>query len=123
MSFLEEVFDVFIISYSEDDKTQAYAKLLTDTIIPSFKSKHRILFYKSPISKTAFVRNIDPLIHIDYDEEFSESIIKHVNVLLTYNSLSAPSEANQVLIHKVHDGRIRARLRSLADILEVDLRS
>ena len=115
-SALEEVFDIYIIfrANSISDK-EIFTKIITENLLPFYQHNHRILFYSSNISKQAFVRQIEPVVHFEFDDsDFSSVIHPFVPVIFTAELpvLSASQKQNRHLLLQLDD---------LSDIVHVDL--
>eukprot|EP01036_Dinobryon_divergens_P028495 gene28495-37447_t len=107
ISALEELFDV---------------ELTGSPFLASFRNKHRILFHRSSVAKAAFLRNIDPLVHIEYEEDFAKTMLKHVPMVLRYDALLSPGQSAGEWPVSEADGRLYAEIRSLSDILQLDVK-
>lgn len=76
---------VFLVCEVEDDVGEAvvldcldHAGLLGDTMIP----RHRIIFCSSNKSKVSIVRQIEPSLYVDVDEEVCQELSRFMNLIL-----------------------------------------
>ena len=115
-SALEEVFNVYIIFRAKGVvDTEIHTRILTESHLPLFQQNHRILFYNSDISKQAFVRQIEPVVHIEFDDsEFAAVIHPFVPVIFTAElpTISASQKQTRHLILQLHH---------LSEIVHADL--
>jgi hypothetical protein len=81
-------------------------------LAPSYKHFHRIIFFSSQISKIAIVRQIKPIIHIEYDLNVINDLFPHIPNIFHLKTENNSSETENQNI------RI---LSSIEALLEVDL--
>ena len=82
-------------------------KLAGSPYLASFRNKHRILLYQSPVAKTAFVRNIDPLIHIEYDEVIPAIVTSYATTYEVYVCIMWTGVCQGYAAACVHGAQVR----------------
>ena len=74
---------------------------------------HRYLFCCSPIGKAAIVRQISPVIHVDYDPKVSEMLAPHIRTVVEIGSNATGSSSDGKIIWKTS--------QSLEEVLSMSL--
>jgi 3-hydroxymyristoyl/3-hydroxydecanoyl-(acyl carrier protein) dehydratase len=63
--------------------------------LPAFTEKHRLLVYGTNTGKVAFIRQIIPQLHIDYETEVIKTVKPHIGKIIQY------AVSGQILVEKV----------------------
>lgn len=112
---LEEVFNIFIIVRAKDIvQTDIFRKKILENL-PFYIKKHRLIFYSSNISKQAFVRQIEPVVYVEYDDR------KFVDTIYPFVSVIFAAELPIVSASQKSNGHILLQLNHLSNIVDVDL--
>lgn len=85
LSNISILFLLFIVS---NDKEEQDIKDCVINLFPNFPI-HRVIFYLGTVGKIAIVRQIKPVIHIDFDTTVCESLNPHVRSVIEMNQSSS----------------------------------
>lgn len=80
---IEQLLDtvsVYLIIQAQYDADEDRCKDLIRTKLPAIQTQlHHVLFYEKTIGKIAFVRQIKPQVHIEYENEVYKTLQPHVS--------------------------------------------
>jgi hypothetical protein len=91
VKLLLDIATVYIFIECTTDAQEAELLDLLQSSLPALTKKHHILFYSMNKGKIAFIRQLKPHVHIEYDVEVYDAVVKHVPITIMQQSLSFAS--------------------------------
>ena len=119
INLLESECNVYVIFEVTDVKNQQLVlDSLKSDILPSFNKFHRILFYENKISKIAFIRQIKPILHIEYDKYIYDNLKPHINLILLLSDNHDFNDINEIKVKNINNYNF---VDSIDNIFKIDL--
>mmetsp|Transcript_21974 Transcript_21974/g.36808 ORF Transcript_21974/g.36808 Transcript_21974/m.36808 type:complete len:277 (+) Transcript_21974:104-934(+) len=93
VSALEAIAAVTLILLVEDDTEEQDIIQNLGMLLPTLAS-HRYLFCATMVGKTAMVRQMDPLLHLEHDRSFANKMKPHLRSIIMYEPPSSHFSLN-----------------------------
>ncbi len=69
-------------------------------LIPDIQTQsHRILFHSSEVGKIAILRQVRPILHIEFDQNIRDKLAPHIKKIVLVNDSAVPD--NNTVINKI----------------------
>lgn len=116
LTLLSQIGDVFVLVHcnnDEDEKEEQTIRAVLATKAAYFQeSPHRVLFCATHIGKVAFLRQLKPLFHVEFDPKIYEDLRPHIPVIVLHRLSSDP----QIQYNRPYPNIIQQQISNLLSL-------